>query len=65
MGNEGGYREEDLAKRVEVLRAERDALLHDLHGARRTLKEQPTSGWWLFFVGLTIFPALFFLWFMH
>ena len=65
MGSEGGYREDDLAKRVEGLRAERDALLHELHGAQRTLEERPTSGWWLFFVGLSITPGLFDLWLLH
>jgi hypothetical protein len=68
MPSEGGYRDEDLAKRVEVLRDERDALLRDLHGARRTLDAHGKTGWWMFFVGLSIFPGLlllFFLWLTH
>jgi hypothetical protein len=58
MSTDGGYREEDLGKRVEALRAERDTLAAELRVARIALRAHETTGWGSFFVGLMVFPGL-------
>ena len=44
MSTDGGYREEDLGKRVEALRAERDTLAAELRVARIALRAHETLG---------------------